>query len=274
MCTSFAVYGQKKTVYGMTFDTDEIDLKLKVNSYNDMSYFFFAGFAGDGFADIAGFNSEGLFVCTQAVEYGPEFKAGCDENDWYAFSIFGDVIKKTGKASEFNEISGGRVIAYPRNPLYPHLGLHTLVADKNGDAFIIEEGNGKNVVCPIQDKLIVMTNFPNGNFVGSDYDKVSGMGADRYIRAYAYIQEHIHDFDVKEAFDILGKTSQANTLCSIVYDPSENEIYINFKKDFSKKWKISITEKTIQSMDGFLSSNKIQLTNGEILVNDLLSLYK
>ena len=100
MCTSFAVYGQKKTVYGMTFDTDEIDLKLKVNSYNDMNYFFFAGFAGDGFADIAGFNSEGLFVCTQAVEYGPEFKAGCDENDWYAFSIFGDVIKKTGKTPE------------------------------------------------------------------------------------------------------------------------------------------------------------------------------
>ena len=27
MCTSFAVYGQKKTVYGMTFDTDEIDLR-------------------------------------------------------------------------------------------------------------------------------------------------------------------------------------------------------------------------------------------------------
>ena len=33
MCTSFAVYGQKKAVYGMTFDTDEIDLKLKVRSY-------------------------------------------------------------------------------------------------------------------------------------------------------------------------------------------------------------------------------------------------
>ncbi|MDF2885496.1 MAG: linear amide hydrolase, choloylglycine hydrolase family [Clostridiaceae bacterium] len=35
MCTSFAVYGQEKTIYGMNFDTDEIDLKLKINSYND-----------------------------------------------------------------------------------------------------------------------------------------------------------------------------------------------------------------------------------------------
>ena len=35
MCTSFAVYHQKKAVYGMNFDTDEIDLKLIVNSYHD-----------------------------------------------------------------------------------------------------------------------------------------------------------------------------------------------------------------------------------------------
>ncbi len=33
-------------------------------------------------------------------------------------------------------------------------------------------------------------------------------------------------------------------------------------------------DKTIQSLDGFLNSNKIQLTNDEIFVNDLLSLYK
>lgn len=33
-------------------------------------------------------------------------------------------------------------------------------------------------------------------------------------------------------------------------------------------------DKTIQSLDGFLNNNKIQFTNDEILVNDLLSLYK
>lgn len=29
MCTSFAVYHQEKAVYGMNFDTDDIDLKIK-----------------------------------------------------------------------------------------------------------------------------------------------------------------------------------------------------------------------------------------------------
>lgn len=50
--------------------------------------------------------------------------------------------------------------------------------------------------------------------------------------------------------------------------------YISLKIDFDKKRKISIIEKTIQSLDGFLSNNRIEFTNGEILVKDLISLYK
>jgi hypothetical protein len=42
MCTSFAVYTQGKAIYGMNFDTDDIDLKLKVSSYNDRSLFYFS----------------------------------------------------------------------------------------------------------------------------------------------------------------------------------------------------------------------------------------
>lgn len=101
MCTSFAVYSQQKPVYGMNFDTDDIDLKLKVNSYKDKNLFYFSGFAGNKYRDIAGFNSEGLFICTQAVDYGPGFKAGCDENDWFAFDVFDEALKETKKASEF-----------------------------------------------------------------------------------------------------------------------------------------------------------------------------
>ena len=221
MCTSFAVYHQEKAVYGMNFDTDDIDLKLKISSYNDMNLFYFSALLENKYRDIAYFNSEGLFILTQAVEYGPSFKASCDENNWFAFDIFDEALKKTRKASEFFEILNKRVISYPRNPLFPALGLHTMIADKTGDAFILEEGNGTNIVSPVH-----------------------------------------NDF------------SQKNTLCTIVYEPIKNEIYISFKKDLSKKWKISVTDKTIQSMDGFLSNNKIQLTNDEVLVNDLISLYK
>ena len=274
MCTSFAVYSQEKAIYGMNFDAAEIDLKLKVNRYNDRNLFFFSGLLDNKYRDIAGFNSEGLFICTQAVEYGPGFKSSGDENDWFAFDIFDEALKKTRKKSEFFEILNKRVISYPRNPLFPDLGLHTIIADKTGNAFILEEGNETNIVSPNQNDFIIMTNFPNGNFKEADYDKVYGIGADRYICAHEYIHNNIHSFGINEAFEVLSKTSQKNTLCSIVYEALKNEIYISFKKDLSKRWKISMIEKTIQSLDGFLSSNKIQLTNEEILVKDLISLYK
>lgn len=73
MCTSFAVYSQKKAIYGMNFDTDDIDLKLKVSSYNDRNLFFFSALVDNQYRDIAGFNSEGLFICTQAVQYSSGF---------------------------------------------------------------------------------------------------------------------------------------------------------------------------------------------------------
>ena len=119
-----------------------------------------------------------------------------------------------------------------------------------------------------------MTNFPNGDFKEANYNKVCGIGVDRYICAHEYIHNNIHSFGINEAFEVLSKTSQEDTLCSIVYEPLENEIYISFKKDLSIKWKISIIEKTIQSLEGVLSNNKIQFTNGEIFVKELISLYK
>lgn len=118
-----------------------------------------------------------------------------------------------------------------------------------------------------------MTNFSNGKFKETNYKEVHGIGADRYICAYEYINNN-DSFGIKEAFEVLNKTSQENTLCTIVYEPLKNEIYISFKEDLRKKWKISLMDKTIQSLDGFLSNSKIQFTNGEIYVKDLIALYK
>ncbi|MFR3730998.1 hypothetical protein [Lacrimispora sp.] len=101
MCTSFAVYSQEKAIYGMNFDAADIDLKLKVNSYNDRNLFYFSGLLDNKYRNIAGFNSEGLFICTQAVKYSPGSKSSCDENDWSAFDIFDEALKKTKKHLNF-----------------------------------------------------------------------------------------------------------------------------------------------------------------------------
>ncbi len=245
MCISFAVYGKEQNIYGMNFDpSDEIDLKLKVDSYCDNSVFYFSGLLGNIYRDIAGINCDGLFVCTQAVEYSTGFKSSSDENDWSVFDIFDEALKKTKKASEFHETLERRVITYPKNPLFPDIGLHTIIADKTGNAFILEEGIKSNIMSPIDNNFIIMTNFPNGgDFNGTSYDKVYGRGSERYICAHEYIDNNIQSFGVNEAFEVLRKTREENTVCSIVYEPLNNEIYISFKADFSRKWKISIVEK-------------------------------
>lgn len=274
MCTSFAVYNEDKVYYGMNFDTEEIDLKLKLSCLEDKTIFYFTALVGSIYRDIAGINSDGLFICTQAVEYSPALLPSCNENDWYVFDIFDKGLKKTHSISDMYEMINDKVIKYPKNPLYPDIGLHTILADKTGEAFILEEGNDTNITTGLKKDFIVMTNFANGDFKNASYDKVYGRGADRYICAYEYINQNSYSFGINEAFEVLRKTSQENTLCSIVFEPLKNEIYISFKIDLNKKWKISLNEKTIHSLNGFLSNNRIQFTNGEILVKDLISLYK
>lgn len=274
MCTSFAVYNQDNIIYGMNFDTDEIDLKLRITSYNGKNIFYLSGLLDNIYRDIAGINSDGLFICTQAVEYSADSKPSCTQNDWMVFDIYDEALKTANSASEFTEILNNRGVAFPRNPLFPDLGLHTIIADKTGDAFILEEGTDANIISQMNNDFIIMTNFPNGNFKETTYDKVCGRGADRYICAYEYIEKDTLSFDVNEAFEVLRKTRVDNTLCSIVLEPLKNELYISFKINFNKRWKVSITDKTIQSLDGFLSNNKIHFSNEEILVKDLVSLYE
>lgn len=150
----------KKNIYGMNFDSDYIDLKLKINSYNYKNIFNFSGLIENKYIDLAGFNSDGLFIYTQALEYSAGFKPSCSENKVIAFDIFDEALRKTEKASEFFEILKNRTVEFPNNPLFPGYGLHTLIADKYGDAFILEEGKDENIISKITNDFIIMTNFP------------------------------------------------------------------------------------------------------------------
>lgn len=214
----------------MNFDTNEIDLKLRVNCYNDKSIFFFSALIDNIYRDIAGVNSDGLFICTQAVEYSQGSKPSGNENNWFAFDMFDETLKKSKKASDFFEIINNRVIVYPRNPLFPDFGLHTIIADKTGSAFILEEGIDTNIIYQSKNDFIVMTNFLNGDFKETNYDKVHGCGADRYICAHEYIGDNINSFGVNEAFEVLRKTSQDDTLCSIVFEPLKMRFILVLKK--------------------------------------------
>jgi hypothetical protein len=123
----------------------------------------------------------------------------------FAFDIFDESLKETKKASEFLGFLNSRKIVFPNNPLFPGFGLHTIIADKYGDAFILEEGIDTNIISKIMNDFIIMTNFPNGAFQELNYDKVYGCGADRYICAHKYISNNINSFGINEAFEVIKK---------------------------------------------------------------------
>lgn len=57
MCTSFAVYRQNNPIYGMNFDSDDIDLKLNIYNYADSDVFYFSELMDNIYRDIACINS-------------------------------------------------------------------------------------------------------------------------------------------------------------------------------------------------------------------------
>lgn len=274
MCTSFAVYGQDNPIYGMNFDADDIDIKLNIHNYADSSVLNFSVLMDNVYRDIAGMNSNGLFICTQALEFGPGFQPCRNDNNVYAFDVIEESFKAGANVSDFFDVLNNRNVFYSVNPLFPSMGCHTVIADQYGDAVILEEGVGTNVISEIDGQFIIMTNFPNGDFKNRRFDEVCGCGADRYIKAYHGISDKMGSFGEKDAFDVLRETSQDITICSIVFEPLKWEATICFKLGFDKKWKIALKEKTIHSLNGLNDNRSIIFTDEGISAEQLYKFYE
>lgn len=261
MCTSFAVYSHNNPIYGMNFDSEDIDLKFNIYNYAERDVFYYSALMDNKYIDVAGINSNGLFICTQLAEYSPDFQPCSNGDNVCVFDVVEESLRTGDKVSDFLNILNNRKAYYSvSNPSFPNLGLHTIIADQYGDAVILEEGV-TNVISKTNSNFIVMTNFPNSNFRNHKCEEVHGLGADRYITAYKDIENQISNFGIKEAFDVLRKvkqdaTSQTPTICSIVFEPIKLEAYICFKS-FDKKWKVLIKEKIIQSLNGLNKNDSI-----------------
>lgn len=254
----------------MNFDAENVDLKLTITGHARGNILHFLALMDGVYREVACVNGCGLFICTQAVEYGQGFKPACANSDWSVFDFFDEAMEKAETASEFLQLLNNKVIRYPTNPLFPHFGLHTIVADKYGDAFILEEQLGAMAITRIDSHSIVMTNFPNGLFQSTAYDKVYGCGADRYILAHQYINNKFRDFEISDAFSVLSATSREDTLCSIVFEPLRSFAYLRIKSVAAQTWKISISDKKIETLDGFAVNGSFPIADDSILLKYLI----
>ena len=121
-----------------------------------------------------------------------------------------------------------------------------------------------------------MTNFKNSDYKDVPYNKVAGIGSDRYKMLYKYILDNKENFDINDALKGLKMTAQDGrygypTLCSMVFEPKTNSIYVALNRNFDKLWMISIDNKTIETYKGFEKKMKFHMPKEGVIASDLLN---
>jgi hypothetical protein len=264
-CTSFAVYSGE-IWYGMNFDYSNVAIKFSIFHIGNKKIFR-AQFGSGGF--IAGMNDSGLFTCGQILYYNngePTFSNG--SNTLSIGNLYDYSINNLSTVAEITTCIGTKKII-------PSWGLnsHFLFADKTSNAVVIEPFGSYNGITPVKDSFLVMTNLPNYDFIGMNYNAVIGVGSDRYKTAFAYIQGHKSIFGFNEGFETLRRTVQSTgdypTQISLLFDPIKMETYFCLKRDFSKVWKISLNNETIETYSGFAIQQRTKLDEAGIWSYDL-----
>jgi hypothetical protein len=272
MCTSFAAYFGRP-LYGMNFDFQEREIQFKIETYQGISSLLIS-FAEEGeYLYIAGMNENGVFFNFQIEESAADMQDLKSKNNMEIGTLFEKSMSSSKDLNSIYEIIQSNTVKV-EGPL----NLHSLLADKQGNAFILETDDYKNYICKNPEKFIVMTNFPNRELASKPLYQVCGAGADRYKLAFSYIQDNKEFFDMEHAFKILKMTAQSKehckTICSMVFLPETNEMYFTLNNDDSKMWKISINDMILESYRGCKDAVKLRLNSEKgVLSSELLHLF-
>ena len=264
-CTSFAVYSDE-TFYGMNFDYPDTEVKFSIYPGGDRKVFQMEFYQEGGFSPTVGMNSAGLFSSCQMLFPEAPGTISPGPDDVYPWQVYRQALFDFESVEEVTRfLAGKRVVHWS-------LTLHDLFADLYGNAMVVEAGDEENVVTPIEDNFIVMTNFPNGDFAGQGYESVEGAGAERYKIAYENISEHVAEFGVERGLETLEKAVSSGdfpTQVSMVFAPEAGQVYIALKKDFGRIWQVSIADQTIETYSGFGKARRMDLDSGGVLASDL-----
>lgn len=270
-CTSFAVYSPQP-IYGMNFDYARFPIKLRIETKGDLRTFHlaFEKQLGDMrfFADTGGMNSKGLFYACQE-QYPFELNPPEPGEGNLPLYLLNEMPERAGTVKEIEQACNSTHLTQIKG-----VTIHTLFADMSGAAMVVETGENQNRLIPMIGNHIVMANFPNHTLTGKNHTDAKGCGDYRYKIAHEFLQAHHKEFTVDHGLTLLGKAHNRSpeypTTCSMVFAPETNSVYIAFHRDFSKIWKISLMEGTIETFRGFQKKTERPLTDDGLLVSELL----
>ncbi len=266
-CTGFAVY-DSEAIYGMNFDYPPRELRFSLTSTWERQVFRME-FPQDGsWYSTVGMNSDGVFSSAQMLyPVPPAVPSGPDDLPIWAAADY--ALKQSSSASAVLSLVNSRRLVEGET------SLHILVADSSGTAFVLEPGVSGNRITPIQDRFLVMTNFPLADFAGQDYLKTRGAGADRYQKAWPFIQTNLGQFGAAQAMETLNLARNSGgspTLVSMVFLPQREEVLIALDGDQSKLWKASLKERIISTEKGFEGNGSLVLDEKGVLASSLRSI--
>ena len=271
MCTSFATYFDKP-IYGMNHDLFDTETKFTiVQGKKNINAFIYDVKFNDDFVHNAGMNDKGIF-CNFQNDSTNKYILLNPSLEWVnADDIFLKALMEEESVKDIEDGISGKGVRFPLSP--PNPKLHSLYADKNGYAVIIEAGEDAAKISTIKGKFIVMTNFTSSDFENKGFNEVFGPGDNRYIKAYEYLSQVKGTFKIEDAFNILKQniqeSSKTQTLTSMIFLPKDNEIYFVIKRRFDKVWKISLDNNILETFSGFKNDIKMPLDSNGICASDL-----
>lgn len=268
-CTSFAVY-RGSTLYGMNFDYPDVPVRYAISQSGDMSVFHVDFQTNGRYIPIAGMNGQGLFLAVQMLypEALGTIEAGSNKAELHTFAqqaLFG--MKSVEEVKQ--QLEGQQLVN-------TFLMLHCMLADRSGEAIVLEPGMEQNHITQNPGDYLIMTNFSNADAYNPDTQKMEGVDCERYLAADAYIAQNSDSFEIEGGLETLKRTVQSEggfpTQHSMVCDPVNGEIYIAIRGDFERIWKISLPEKTIESYRGFEQPIKLELDEQGVTAQELVDL--
>ena len=270
-CTSFVVYGSK-IYYGMNFDYPDSEILFTISHTSDFKIFQAYFIQNGDTSTICGMNSGGMFSSMQMLY--PELTSWPAQmpGQLNLYEAYSYVLSKSTDLQAVIDYLNLFKIKIVHNQ---GITLHDFFADKNGTAYVLEVGETDNLITPVENNFLVMTNFSNYDFIGKPLDQINGVGADRYKTAYQYIEANKDTFGFDNGIETLHRTIQSSgdfkTQVSFLFDPVNNEIYIILQRDFTRIWKVSIENETVETYSGFNQFVQLPIPATGISSSELLT---
>ncbi len=224
MCTSF-IERRDSVFVAMNFDNNGMPFNLK----KDFNSFVVFVDGGRGKYPSFGVNSDGTFINNLMVDTnGKGLYKRASKKVTHTSKLTGDVLNGIIKPDEISRYLENIEVVNG-----PDFSVHNMIADRLGNAWIVEPGRG--VICSPAKET---PNYVMSNFSLCDYKEsgeLKGDGLDRYQTAKKLLDKS-DDLDVDSAFQILEAVKQSSgewtTSFSMVYSQKENAVYYCLNGDF------------------------------------------